>query len=119
MTGGSGVGARAGEAGEDEGADEDGVACLDGGVGVGDLDGGAGVGDLDDGVVYKTTATKFSSKGLNEPQVGHRLMLLHLTELLVDDVGVGGCNVKEMLKQNFVPPCCSVVHRIILYKLVR
>lgn len=62
MTGGSGVGARAGEAGEDEGADEDGVACLDG---------GAGVGDLDDGVVYKTTATKFSSKGLNEPQVGH------------------------------------------------
>lgn len=53
MTGGSGVGARAGEAGEDEGADEDGVACLDGGVGVGDLDGGAGVGDLDGGVVYK------------------------------------------------------------------
>lgn len=46
-------------------------------------------------------------------------MLLHLTELLVDDVGVGGCNVKEMLKQNFIPPCCSVVHRIILYKLVR
>lgn len=44
MTGGSGVGARAGEAGEDEGADEDGVACLDGGAGVGDLDGG---------VVYK------------------------------------------------------------------
>ena len=53
-----GVGARPGEAEEDEGADADGVAGLDGGAGVGDLDdglecltldGGAGVGDLDDG----------------------------------------------------------------------